>query len=101
MYIVVSKWAFKPQDEQKFRETGLKMRDIMRNTPGVEYVQAFKADEGHSIAIVGYTDEASYKKIMAEGGPFETAAKQQGIEGIGTWEWSERGEAIDREAALA
>ena len=101
MYLVVSKWGFKPEDEEKFRETGRKMRAIMRSTPGVEYVEAMKCEDGNALAIVGYTDEASYKEIMKEGGAFETAAKQHGIEGIGTWMWSERGEAIDREPAMA
>jgi antibiotic biosynthesis monooxygenase (ABM) superfamily enzyme len=101
MYIVVSKWGVESGKEESFRETGKKMRAIMRKTPGVEYVESIKCEDGNALAIVGYKDEATYKSIMAEGGPFETAAQQNNLENAGKWMWSERGEAVDREAAMA
>jgi hypothetical protein len=101
MYLVVSKWEVASKDEEKFRETGRTMREHMRSLPGVEYVEAIKCEDGNALAIVGYKDEATYKTIMAEGGPFETAAKKHNLENVGTWKWSERGESIDRQPAIA
>src|SRR4051812_14627207 len=92
MYIVVSKWEIDPAKEASFRETGEKMRAFMRKQKGVESVMALKSEDGNAIAIVCYTDEKSYKELMKDGGAFETAAKENNLEGQGTWMWSERGE---------
>lgn len=99
MYIVVSKW--KVEHEDSFRNAGANAREEMRKQPGVEMVEAFKSEDGNAVAIVAYKDEATYKAIMAEGGPFETIAKKHHIESQGTWQWSERGEAIDHQPAMA
>ena len=101
MYIVVSKWKVEAGHEDAFRNAGGKARAEMRKQPGVEMVEAFKGEDGNAVAIVAYADEAAYKRVMAEGGPFETIAKKFDIESQGTWQWSERGEAIDHEPALA
>lgn len=101
MYIVVSKWEILPGQEDAFRAAGRTMRDFMRNLPGVEFVQAMKCEDGNAIAIVAYTDEKSYQNIMADGGEFETAARKHNLEGMAKWAWSERGEAIDLEPAMA
>ena len=101
MYIVVSKWEVNPSQADAFRETGKKMRAFMRSQPGVEYVESIKCEDGNAIAIVGYTDETSYKKIMEDGGVFDQAAKANSLENAGKWLWSERGEAVDREPAMA
>jgi hypothetical protein len=92
MYIVVSKWSFRPDQREAFVDAARKSRDAMRHVPGVEMVEGLTPGESSGVAIVGYKDEATYHSIMAEGGPFEN---------IGTWEWSERGEAMDREPAKA
>ena len=98
MYLVVSKWTYEPSQKEAFRATGRKMRAIMRGLPGVEILHAMDCEDGNSIAIVGYKDKASYERIMADGGPFEKAAKENAIEGVGKWVWSERGEEIDQMA---
>ena len=94
MYIVVSKWAYEPSQKEAFQATGRKMRDALRNIPGVESLQAIECEDGNALAIACYSDHDTYKKIMAEGGPFDQAAKKHGIEGVGQWQWSERGEEI-------
>src|SRR5256885_1893176 len=101
MYIVVSKWQVNPGKDDVFKENGRKMREFMRSQPGVEYVESFRSEDGNAIAIIGYTDEASYKTLMADGGAFDKAAKQNDLESGGKWLWSERGEAVDREPAMA
>lgn len=101
MYIVVSKWEVMPGKEDAFRAGGRTMRDIMRNLPGVEYVEAIKCEDGNAVAIVGYTDQESYNKIMADDGEFQKAARENNLESLGKWLWSERGEAVDREPAMA
>lgn len=102
MYIVVSKWQMLPGKEETFKENGRKMRDFMRQQDGVEFVESFKCEDGCAMAIVAYTDEASYRTLVQEpNGPFERAAKENNLETAGRWLWSERGEATDREPAMA
>lgn len=101
MYIVVSKWEILPGQEEVFRTAGRSMRDYMRNIPGVEWVQAVKCEDGNAVAIVGYTDENTYHTIMVEGGEFEKGVRKYNLESMGKWLWSERGEAIDLEPAMA
>lgn len=102
MYIVVSKWKINPGMEDQFMERGRKMRNFMRSQPGVEMVEAFRCEDGCSCAILGYKDEESYRRLVKDpNGPFERAAKENGLEEMATWQWSERGEAIDREPAIA
>jgi hypothetical protein len=101
MYIVVSKWEVLPGKQEAFEAAGRMMRDLMRSLPGVEYVQGLKSEDGNAVAIVGYTDENSYHAVMADGGEFEKAARENNLESIGKWLWSERGEAVDLEPAMA
>lgn len=102
MYIVVSKWKMNPGMEEQFKETGAKMRDFMRTQPGVEMVQAFECEDGCACAIIGYTDEAAYQRLVKDPtGPFERAARENRLEELATWQWSERGSTVDREPAIA
>jgi hypothetical protein len=73
----------------------------MRQQPGVEYVEAIKCEDGCALAIIGYTDQGSYNKLMEDGGVFDTEAKKNNLDSAGKWLWSERGEAADREPAMA
>ena len=99
MYIVVSKWQINPGMDEQFTESGRKMRDFMRSQPGVEFVEAFKCEDGCACAILGYQDEATYRRIVQEpNGAFERAAREHNLESMGTWMWSERGEAVDQPA---
>jgi hypothetical protein len=101
MYIVVSKWTINPGKEKDFDDISAKMREFMRTLPGVEFEHGLRTEDGSAVAIVGYTDEAAYKNVMAPGGPFEAEASKTNIENIGKWLWSERGESLDRETANA
>jgi len=101
MYIVVSKWAIKPGKEDAFKAASEKMRDFMRSQPASQMMEGFQCADGSAMAIHGYTDEASYKKLMEAGGAFERAAAEHGIEDCAEWQWSERGESLDRETASA
>jgi len=101
MYLVASKWGVDPAKAEAFKATGKKMREYMRSVPGIESVQAIQCEDGNMFVVVGYTNESSYKKIMEPGGAFETAAKQNDLENLGTWMWSERGEVIDHDMAMA
>jgi quinol monooxygenase YgiN len=95
MFIVVSKWKAKPGLDEEFENKGRKMRDLTRKMPGVLMVEAFKAPEGHIVAVHCYADEAAYKALVQdEAGEFNKAAQAEGIEQAGEWLGSERGEAL-------
>lgn len=101
MYYVVSKWQMLPGKEETFKEVGSKMREFMRRVPGVEFVEGLACEDGHALAIVGYSDEETYRRVTADGGPFETEARKYDIESAGKWLWSERGTAVDRQTVGA
>jgi hypothetical protein len=96
MYYVISKWQMTPGKEEQFKQVGEKMRDFMRQQPGVEFADGMTCEDGNALALIGYSSEQAYRTITAEGGPFETEARKHNIESYGTWMWSERGNSIDR-----
>ena len=95
MYYVISKWQIAPGKEDQFKQVGEKMRDFMRQQPGVEFADGMTCEDGHTLAIIGYASEQAYRNVTAEGGPFETEARKHDIESYGTWLWSERGTSMD------
>lgn len=95
MYVVVSKWEFVPGRESDFDTIGRKLRNELKTWPGVESVMSVNTGTGE-IAVVGYTDEETYKKLISDpNGPFETSLAQYDVDSIAKWVWSERGEAAN------
>lgn len=97
MYIVVSKWETAPGASDEFRTgAGRQMRDWLRAQPAVEFVNEFETEDGNAVAVVGYKDQASYKKlILDDGSEFEKKAAEMNLAKMGKWLWSERGEAVE------
>lgn len=95
MYMVVSRWEMMPGKEEEFERIGKAMRGVLRAQPGVSSVYGIR--EGSDVvAVVCYDDEATYQRIVKDpNGPFETAARQHGIENAARWVSSNRGEVLD------
>lgn len=100
MYLVVSKWEASADMQEAFRTgAGRSMREWLRARPEVELVHEFESEDGNAVAVVGYTDEASYRKLILEdNSPFEQQAKSLNLADMGRWMWSERGEVVDQTA---
>lgn len=95
MYTVVSRWDIKPGKYDEFEKAGRKMRAILKSWPEVSDARGIRIGPEAALAIVDYKSEADYQRLIQDpNGPFEKAAKEQNIENIGTWVWSERGEAM-------
>lgn len=97
MYIVVSRWRPKPGNEQRFEEIGKTMRGLLRQQPGVQFVEAFRPDEGSPevVAVHFYDDEDAYNRtVAAEDGFFAAKAREFGIEDAAEWLGSDRGSAL-------
>ncbi len=95
MYMVVSRWEVMPGKEEEFERIGKSMRGMLRSQPGVHNVSGIRDGNG-VVAVVTYTDEAAYQRIVKDpNGPFETAAREHDMESIGRWVSSERGEVLE------
>jgi len=95
MYMVVSRWKVQPGQEEAFKARGDKMRNLLLQQPEVEYLNAFVPEEGGALAIVGYRSKDDYEHLINDpNGLFAKAAAEEGIENVGSWEWSLRGEAL-------
>lgn len=96
MYMVVSKWRPLPGKEDAFIEKGRAMRAMMRSQPGVKMMEGFRSEDGTFCSVHVYDSEESYRRIVHDpNGPFATAAAEHGIESVGEWIGSERGETQD------
>jgi hypothetical protein len=96
MYTVVSRWEALPGKWDQFEAVGRKMRQAIRSWPGVESVQGVQIGGDALLAIIGYKSEADYQRLIQDPeGPFEKAGKENGIENVARWVWSERGESMD------
>ena len=85
MYLVISQWKAKPGRDQEFEAIGHRMRDLMRQTPGVTFVEAIQGPDS-IYAVHGYEDEAAYNRIVQDpNGPFAQAASEHGIEDVADW----------------
>ncbi len=94
MFMVVSYWEPIPGHEEQFEQVSLAMRDIMRSQPGVDLMHAFDSN-GKRVAVVGYTDEATYNAIVGNpNGPFNRALAEYRLEEHATWIGSERGTTV-------
>lgn len=95
MYMVVSRWRVKPGKSDQFQSVGLEMRNLLRNTPGVERVEHFESGDGEVVVSHGYASEADYQRIVQDpNGPFAQAAQKTAIEDAGEWIESWRGELV-------
>ena len=96
MYMVVSKWEIIPGKEDVVEREGRQMREYLRSLDGVEFVETFRAEDGSGIAVLGYRDEDTYRRIIQDPeGPFEKRARELRLEDNMRWVWSERGETVD------
>lgn len=96
MYWVVSKWRVNPGKEGEWTDTGRKVREAMRQIPGIQIAEAFRNEAGEVVALVGYTSEADYDRIVRDpAGPFEQTISQHRLEEAATWVSSERGDSLD------
>lgn len=96
MYMVLSKWEFDPAYEAEVFDSAEKMMTTIRTWPEVEMAFNIRAGANYVIAVMGYSDEDAYQRLVhAPGGPFERAAEEHGIERYAQWIWSERGERQD------
>jgi hypothetical protein len=74
MYTAVSRWEALPGKDGEFERQGLAMRAVLRDTPGARVV------------VHAYDDETAYNRIVNDpNGPFETALRQNGLEGVARW----------------
>ncbi|HEY3411995.1 MAG TPA: hypothetical protein VGM51_02950 [Armatimonadota bacterium] len=94
MYLVISHWEPLPGRDMDFERTGPKVREALRSTPGVEFMEAIKSD-GKYTAVHGYKDEATYHAVVDDpNGPFSKALADSHLEDVARWVGSERGETI-------
>lgn len=67
-------------------------RSRIAAVPGVDLIQGFISESGEAIAIIGYTDEATYNRLVNEpGGAVAQAMADTNIESVGQWISSDRG----------
>ncbi len=94
MYIVASLWKITSSDTAEVDKRAQQTRNLFRNEPGIQMFEAFKCGEKELMAVIGYQDEATYNKIVAdENGPFMMALAATGLEHYAQWVQSWRGEA--------
>jgi hypothetical protein len=96
MFLVVSKWQITPGKEAEAEERGRNVRRELRSIPGIEFVRNFRNESGEVIAVMGYSDPATYQRIVQDPqGQFEQTIAKHGLEEVATWVSSDRGEELD------
>lgn len=96
MYIVVSEWEALPGKKEAFWASGSKMRDLLRHTPGVKFINAFEDESGRLFAVLIYEDREAYDRIVNDpDGPFARGAAEHKIEEHARWIQSWRGQGQD------
>jgi len=94
MYLVVSRWKAVPGKEEEFKERGKSVRKVLRKQPGVKMLEHFETENGEVIAIHGYTNEKTYKKVVHDPkSAFNKALEQFDMDKIAKWMGSDRGVA--------
>ncbi|MBS1708329.1 MAG: hypothetical protein JSS65_06350 [Armatimonadetes bacterium] len=95
MFVVVSKWEFDPMREEAAMATGGKMMEAISTWDGVEEAFNIRTGPGHVLAVIKYTDEATYERLInAKDNPFDRLAAEYGMDESATWLWSERGHIV-------
>src|SRR4051812_39653759 len=95
MYMVVSRWEVLPGREQDFEERGRAVRQVLRSTPGVQFSEGFRTEDGGVVAVIGYESRDAYDRIVNdEKGPFQRALAAHHLEECSRWVSSERGESM-------
>ena len=93
MYMVISKWEYYPAHEAELRASAAKMMADLTSWDGVEFAYNVRASPSEILAVIAYSDEASYNRLIQDpNGPFAKAAAEHEIERYSQWKWSERGE---------
>lgn len=92
MYVVMSKWEFDPKNELAVKALARTMMERIKGWAGVERAYNVRVADNAVVAIMCYTDESSYQRLIQDpSGPFETALRETGFEEHAKWVWSERG----------
>ena len=72
---------------------GKQMREWLRQQPGGKAVHTIYTPDNAALAIVIYRDEPTYRALVGgEDSPFERKSRELGMDSMGEWQWSERGE---------
>jgi hypothetical protein len=96
MFVVISKWEIDAVHDEAVRESARKMMADIRSWDGVESAFNVKAGDNYVLAVISYTDQAAYDKLISDPeGPFEKAAAKHGMEDHARWVWSERGDVVE------
>ena len=96
MYMVVSKWGIVAGHEAQVAEQGRSVRDVLRRQPGVQFVKEFTNEDGVLVAVIGYDDEATYRRVIHDpNSAFMQAIAQYRLEEHAVWVGSDRGEALE------
>lgn len=94
MYIVASTWEV-IGDQADAMSRGQRMRQLLRGQAGIEFIHHFPTTGNEIMVIVGYTDEATYKKLIDDPhGPFVTNMEALKLEDVMQWKHSWRGTAV-------
>lgn len=94
MYLVISRWTSLPGREREFEEAGRKVRNILRQQPGVLMVETFRSGDSY-VSAHAYKDEETYHRLIDDSqGAFAIAVQTYGLEQLGQWEGSERGSTL-------
>ena len=94
MYLVVSRWKPVPGKEDEFEARGKQVRKILRKQPGVKMLEHFVTENGEVIAIHGYTNEKSYRKVVHDPkSAFNKALEQHNVDEVAKWIGSDMGVA--------
>lgn len=93
MFVVISKWQYDAGHEAEVRTAAQGMMSAINSWPEVEFAYNVRTGPDSVVAVIGYSDKASYERLVQDpNSPFEKAAAEHGIERHATWLWSERGE---------
>jgi quinol monooxygenase YgiN len=94
MFLVVSEWKAKPGKEAEFERAGKQAATRLRKQPGVLLLEIFRSGDRH-VSVHGYQDEATYRKLIDDPqGAFARSQEELGIEKVGEWIGSQRGETL-------
>ncbi|MBL8059827.1 MAG: hypothetical protein JNK63_03815 [Chthonomonas sp.] len=95
MFTVVSRWEYEPARESEVMAKADETLDKMRGWAGIEEAYNVLVAPGAVLAIVTYTDEPTYQKLIKDpNGPFESLLSENNLESMTTWIWSESGRRV-------
>jgi len=94
MYLVVTRWEPIAGHEREFEEAGRRVGSILRQQPGMSYLEGFRS--GNQVVIVhGYRDEATYESLVKDpNGAFARAHAENRVEEFVRFVSSDGGETL-------